>query len=101
MACSRADGRRSTKHAAWYAGLASAVKRRKDGNVRRSSHGKFTDVAILTVHQNKVSGKPVYRREPKFSIEGNWLTKDGLSRTMYVNQYLKDHAFNPAVSRIM
>lgn len=54
---SKADGRKhsNSNRKANYAGNFPFVARRKDANVRRSSHGKFPGVAALVAHQMKVS----------------------------------------------
>src|SRR4051812_22721362 len=54
-ACGKKNGARSTKHASWYQSLIPKVAKRKDKNVRKSSHGKFKNVADLVSHQERVS----------------------------------------------
>jgi hypothetical protein len=61
---SKADGRKHTKHASYYGSLPPRIEKRKDRNVVRSSHGKFTREA-LRKHQEKVEGS----RKPKIRVK--------------------------------
>lgn len=54
---SKADGRRSGRHAAYYDGLFPRVQKRKDRNVARSSHGKFKNRAELMAYHAEKVGK--------------------------------------------
>ena len=54
---SKADGRRSIKHEAYYGSLFPRVAERKDKHVYQSSHGKFPSVEKLVEHQKKVEAK--------------------------------------------
>lgn len=49
---------------------------RKDRNVKRSSHGKFADVADLVAHQKQVSKPGKVRVPDRFEVRGNWLSRD-------------------------
>jgi hypothetical protein len=59
---SKADGRRHTKHAAWYDAHFDKLKRRRDAKVRKSSHGKFAKVADLVAYQEKVTADGTSKR---------------------------------------
>jgi hypothetical protein len=51
------DGRRHSKHALWYDNHFDKLKKCKDRNVKRSSHGKFATVAELVKHQTAETTK--------------------------------------------
>lgn len=75
-AMSRANSRRNQYHETFYASHFPIVAKRKDRNVKRSSHGKFVTVAALVAHQAEHS-RPVYPvRQRPFHVSNNWLTRD-------------------------
>lgn len=51
--CNKRNAKRHSVHAAWYASLPPKVKKRKDRNVLRSSHGKFRNVEELVAAQRE------------------------------------------------
>jgi hypothetical protein len=72
--CSKHDGRRSSRHAPWYASLAAGVAKRKDHNVERSSHGKYRTVAELRKAHPSLPSRVIPRE--RIIVQNNWLTKD-------------------------